>query len=210
VVEAAALARHELGAGWVDVPMVNNAERADPFGTDDDSAVVRAARDARRLTALDEGRAWRRRRDGALAVLRLEAFADPDEVAHRAAWRDHGLGALDATWRERWRERDRDPGWIEAHWHDDPPTPPAGDLAPLGLDALADAVDWAVVEDHTDAARRDVVACYQHLTVWAGRGHAIVVVRHDLGTDVDEPARRLALSALGALGALGPLDGRSD
>jgi hypothetical protein len=185
--------------------MVNNVERDDPFaGVDAEGAeAVRRARAARGLRALDEGRAWRRRRDGALVVLRLEAFADDPEAerAHRAAWHEHGEATLDALWRHRWAERGRAPGWIEAAWRPPDEWPPAlaAEPAAAGERALSDVVDWIVVEDHTEAAARESVACYQHLTVWAGRGHAIVVVRHDLGDDLDAIAHRVAGQTRAAL-----------
>ena len=115
VAESALLHRRDLGRGWIPVPMVNNDERVDPYGDDDASAEMRAARDALVLTALDEGQAWRRRDDGALVVLRVEAFAG-DAAAIRARWSDLAEPCLDAVWRQRWREREREPGWIEARW----------------------------------------------------------------------------------------------
>lgn len=159
--------------------MPNNRERLDPLGDDPDSAVVRQARSERRMTGLDEGRAWRQRTHGSLAVLRVEVFADPDAGSHRRAWRDHAVASLEATWRARWRERELVPGWIEARWID-PTTIPAGPSPPVG-----EAVDWLRIEDHTDPSGAGRVMLYQHLMLWAGRTSATLTVRHDLGLDLD-------------------------
>jgi hypothetical protein len=207
VIERAPFASRDLGRGWVEAEMVNNVERDDPFagvGTEGAEA-IRRARATRGLRALDEGRAWRRRRDGALVVLRLEAFGgDPSaERAHRSAWSEHGEATLDALWRHRWVERGRTPGWVEAgrrapeEWPT-VATTPADPAAPEGP-TLGDVVDWVVVEDHTEAATRGAVACYEHLTIWAGRGHAIVVARHDLGDDLDAVLLRVARRTWAAL-----------
>lgn len=179
--------------------MVNNVERLDPLGDDPGSAAVRAARAHRRLTALDEGRAWRQRTGGSLAVLRLEVFADADEQRHRAAWRHHAEDSLDATWRARWSERDRSPGWIESRWVDTSDRPglfdgavgPATGEAVPAIGAHA-AVDWLRIEDHTDPAGEDRVTVYEHLTVWVGRPHVTVTIRHDLDHPADDVAARAA------------------
>lgn len=167
-----------MGRGWAPVSMVNNAERLDPYGDDEHSAVLRAARAQRVLRALDEGEAWRRRRDSALVVARLEVFEQADPTAHRAAWRDHGVSCLDEVWRQRWRERDRTPGWIEARWH--------GDGDPLGV-----AADWITVEDQTGVADTGAVTLYEHVSVWDRRALATVTIRHDLGTDLDDEVERV-------------------
>lgn len=167
--------------------MVNNAERLDPYGDDPASEALRAVRARRRLCALDEGQAWRRRRDGALAVLRLEVFEEPDASDHRAAWHEHGPACLDAVWRARWRERDQEPGWIEARWRAE-------------TDARLPAVDWLRVEDHT-GVRDDpsAVVVYEHLTVWAGRAVAVLIVRHELGSDGEDAAMGAAAVLVPAL-----------
>jgi len=165
--------------------MINNVERVDPYGDDPASARLRAARALRQLTALDEGQAFRQRRTGALAVLRLEVFASPDSGGHRAAWQDDGVACLDALWRQRWRERDREPGWIEARWVD-----------------RGAVVDWITVEDHTDTPATDVVVRYEHLSVWSGRTLATVTIRHDQGQDVSDAAERASSALAGRLGAL--------
>src|SRR4051794_25343786 len=99
--ESNLLGRSDLRRGWIPASMVNNIEQLDPYVDDADSAVLCAIRAERRLTALDEGQAWRRRSGGILAVLRVEVFADPDSTAHRDAWREHGARCLDAVWRQR-------------------------------------------------------------------------------------------------------------
>ena len=184
--------------------MINNEERLDPLGDDPASEEVRAARSERSLTALDEGQAWRRRRDGALAVVRAEVFASADDAVHRAAWRARGAESLDATWRARWRERDQVPGWIEARPRT-PDTWPVLDrrrLAAVG-DRWAEAIDWFGVEDHTDRSGSGQVICYQHLTVWAGRAHGTLTVRHALGSDLSVEALAAAGSIWGALSGAG-------
>lgn len=201
--ERVLLAAADLGRGWREVPMLNNAERLDPLGEDPASEAVRAERRRRRLTALDEGRAWRHRDQG-LAVLRSEVFADADDAPHRACWQRSGEAALDATWRQRWRERDRTPGWIEARL-----VPPAERPDPLHafVDAepqgVAAAVDWFRIEDHTDTSGDGAVTVYEHLTVWRGRCHAVLTVRHDLGLDLDDVTAAAAATIFVRLGAPG-------
>ena len=92
--------------------MPNNVEVIDPFEGVSEADAVRRARQLRRITALDEGLAYRAR-DGALTVLRAEMFADPDETAHRAAWQSDGARVLTATYRTRWAEREVTPNFIE-------------------------------------------------------------------------------------------------
>lgn len=192
------LDRRDLGRGWLPMPMLNNAERLDPLGDDDASAAITVARRARRLVALDEGQAWRRHKSTTLVVARVEAFADEDEATHRQVWAEHAEASLDATWRQRWRERERDPGWIEAGWVaiDDRP----GALHGFGADAdppePARSVDWLRIEDHTDPGRQGAVTVYEHLTLWAGTRHATLTIRHDLDDDVDETAVSAAVAAL--------------
>ena len=184
--------------------MVNNAERLDPLGSDPDSVAIDAARAARRLTALDEGRAFRHKA-GALVVVRVERYGDdPDPstaaelaAAHRAAWRTHGAASLDATWRERWRERDLEPGWIEATWVevDERPSPlHAFRHAPLDA-GPSGQVDWYRIEDHTvppavgvvgrlaAAAAARPVAVYEHLTLWADRTQVTLTLRRPLALE---------------------------
>ncbi|MCB0969966.1 MAG: hypothetical protein KDA97_00390 [Acidimicrobiales bacterium] len=188
VAESRLLRASELGRGWSAAAMVNNAERLDPYGDDEDSAVVRAAAQARGRTALDEGDAWRRRRDGALCVLRTEVSSADDDGSHRRTWEAHGAASLDATWRQRWRERDRTPGWIEVRGREEPE---AG--APRRPPTPDDVV-WLVVEDQTGVHDGGSVTFYEHLMVWAGRGLATVTVRHDLGVEVDEAAVAAAIA----------------
>jgi hypothetical protein len=193
--EADVLTTRSLGRGWRPVPMVNNAERLRPFGDDAASIAVEAARVRRGPTGLDEGRAWRHRDAGTLLVVRAEVYADAEPgvaASHRAAWHEHAPAALAETWRQRWRERDRIPGWIEARWQG---------VRPLVDDhgVPVDGCDWLRVEDHTGAVdpalRVDpeaAVAVYEHLTVWAGRRQVTVVVRHQLGLDLDDVVDRCA------------------
>ena len=193
-VEQPLFTTRDLGHGWQTVPMPNNVERLDPHGEDAHSEALRAERSKRRLTALDEGAAWRQRKERVLVVPRVEVFAEVDDRAHRAAWRMLGPACLDAVWRERWREREVSPGWIEARWKDE------GDIAAVapaddeGLGALGQ-IDWISVEDHTTAAESGTVDRYQHLTVWCGRALATVIVRHDDALDLDDTSLRLGLAA---------------
>lgn len=166
--------------------MVNNVERLDPHGDDPASDAVRAARQARKLTALDEGAAWRRRRDGALLVARVEAFVDDDEAAHRAAWQANGAPSLDAVFRARWRERGREPGWIEARWCAASDRPDGLRAGAAEASEAADALDWLVVEDHIDLTAEDPVVVYEHLTLWAGRVLVTLILRHRLGEEVHQ------------------------
>jgi len=197
VAEAELLDRHTLGKGWRPAHMVNNAERARPLGDDPDSDAVESARSARQLTGLDEGRAWRHR-DGGLVVLRSEVYADEADgsaSAHRSAWLEHAERALGATWRERWRERDREPGWIEARW-----------MGSVDAPILGNRCDWLRIEDHTasaGAARSGgdgAVTVYEHVTVWLGRRQATVVIRHDVGLDLDDVVERCAAEVERRLG----------
>lgn len=188
------LVARDLGRGWQTAAMPNNAERLDPYGNDPDSVLLRSARDARHLTALDEGAAWRLRKEGALLVARIEVFADPDDRAHREAWSAHGTGCLDAVWRERWREREVEAGWVEARWKDAGSVADAASAVGPDPAALAD-IDWIVVEDHTGSAASGVVTRYQHLTIWCGRALATVILRHDGSLDLDEPSLRAATAA---------------
>lgn len=198
IAEQPVLHRRQLGWDWLDASMVNNVERLDPFGHDAASEAIRAARVARVLRGLDEGRAWRRRKENTLLVARVEVFADADEAAHRHAWRDHAEAALDATWRLRWHERGRAPGWIETRWvriderpgalhafraHVDPPEP-------------ARSVDWLRIEDHTGHRSSGTVAVYEHLTLWAGERHGVLTLRHDLDVDVTGVAAAAAVAVL--------------
>jgi hypothetical protein len=189
LVERPLLVPADFGPGWTADPMLNNAERFEPLADDADSLAIRAARDGRGRTGLDEGRAWRRRRTATLAVLRLEVFAVADERAHRAAWHHHAEASLDATWRARWAERGVVAGWIESRWvdRDDDGAGPADD-----------AVDWIRIEDHTDPSGAGRVTVYEHLTVWAGRRHATLTMRHDLDTDVSTAAAAVLLARLRA------------
>lgn len=203
VVEAVSrLDRRGLGKGWRSQSMVNNVERLDPLGPDGASGRIRAVRDARVLRALDEGQAWRHRDGRGLMVVRAEAYADPNSSAHRAVWAEHGEAALSATWRQGWSDRGRPPGWIEAR------ALPASTVAVVwdragGQSAVGPvgsaALDWWMVEDHTDLSGGHQVTVYEHVMVWAGRGLATVTVRHELGTDVEEPTARAAAQVLASL-----------
>lgn len=175
--ESALLTEGDLGRGWRSIPMINNVEQPDPFGPGPDADAVRAARAARVLTALDEGEAWRRRNDRILAVARVEVYGSADDREHRAAWRAHGPACLDATWRQRWRDREVEPGWVEARWQPDDDRP-RDDLGP----SADEAVDWLVVEDHTGTD----VAVYEHVTIWCGRLQFTLTVRHLLGVDLGD------------------------
>jgi hypothetical protein len=189
------LTAKDLGRGWISIPMVNNELRREPFGHDGASQALEAARQRRRPTGLHEGRAFRHRDSGALCVVRSEVFADAapavgedDPVAgHRTAWTTLAEAALDATWRERWRERDRHPAWIEARWVQRPDDP-AGPLP----NAPGVALDWVRIEDHTPLVEHahpggpGEVTVYDYLTVWAGRRQVTVVIRHPLGLDLDD------------------------
>jgi len=180
--EAFPLRRRSLGRGWLDTPMMNNVERLEHLGPGEASDRVRAARDARGWTALDEGRAWRRRNDGVLAVLRVEVFASADETAHRETWQADAEAALDETWRARWRERDIEPGWVEATFR-----PP--------MDRPDPRVDWIEIEDHTGSAEADAVTAYQYVVAWLGRAQATLTIRHRLGLDLD-PTVRAAVAVM--------------
>lgn len=171
------LSRHQLGRGWAEAPMLNNEAPDLPFAPGPAADPVLAARAARVVLAVADGRAWRRRRDGALVVLRVERFADPDgtgAAAHRAAWVAGGEACLEETWRRRWEERGRAAGWVEARRRE----------------ATADDVDHLRVEDHTGHGAEVVV--YEHLTVWSGRALALVTARHALGEDLDDVVARVA------------------
>ena len=88
-VESPLIRGRDFPKRWRPALMPNNVEVIDPFDGVSEADAVRRARQLRRITALDEGLAYRGR-DGALAVLRAEMFADPDEAAHRAAWQSDG------------------------------------------------------------------------------------------------------------------------
>jgi hypothetical protein len=157
--------------------MINNVEVLDPYEGIEAARELVESRARRHRTALVEGDAWRGPRRQ-LAVLRVEAFADrePDLADHRAAWTRDGALCLVETWRQRWAEREVEPGWIEATRRDD-------------VDVDVDPrIDWLRIEDHTDLADPSDVSVYQHLTLWAGRGVAVVTLRHLLDTPVDDAA----------------------
>jgi hypothetical protein len=142
-------------------------------------------------------------------VARVEVFGAPDDGAHRLAWREHGTGCLDAVWRARWSERDREPGWIEARWRSPrdrpPPLGPAGtdgvDVEPVLL-PLADAIDWISVEDQTGSERTGRILAYEHLTLWVGRSVTTLTVRHDQVDDLDAVCAAAAVAAHARLGTL--------
>ena len=200
-VEAPFLATRALGRGWQTVPMPNNAERLDPHGDDEHSAAIRAAREQRVLTALDEGAAWRHRKDRVLVVPRVEVFREVDDRVHRVAWQEHGTQCLDAVWRQRWRERDVAPGWIEARWK---PDDAVSVVAPTDDEGRAafDQIDWITVEDQTHTATTGTVDRYEHVSVWCGRALATVTIRHDDVLDLDATTVRVSLAAYRRLWAL--------
>jgi hypothetical protein len=105
-----------------------------------------------------------------------------------------GPACLDAVWRERWRERDVAPGWIEARWKD------AGDIAAVaptddeGAGALGQ-IDWITVEDHTTNVETGTIDRYEHVTIWCGRALGTVIVRHDDALDLDAATVRVGLAA---------------
>lgn len=179
--ESELLTETDVGPGWRRFPMLNNVERLDPYGGGADADQLRRCRDDRRLTALDEGTAWRRRRSGALLVARHEVFAEPIGD-HRERWQALARSVLATTWRDRWIERDRAPGWIEATWL-------ADDDRPDDLDAVAD-IDWLRLEDHTGSGTS--VTVYDHVTVWADRYVGTLTLRRSLGVEVDPGLARAA------------------
>ena len=164
-VEEPLLTTRDLGRGWQTVPMPNNAERLDPYGDDPHSTALRAERDKRRLTALDEGAAWRQRKERVLVVPRVEAFAGADDRTHRAAWRMLGPACLDAVWRERWRDRQVAPGWIEARWKSDEEISVVGPTGEEGAGALGQ-IDWITVEDHTTTAESGTIDRAPIQSIW--------------------------------------------
>jgi hypothetical protein len=196
LVERPLLRHRDLGKGWIPTPMLNNLERLDPHGDDPASERVRQARAARRLTALDEGAAWRRRSDAALLVARIECFSAADEGGHRRAWQADAESSLDAVWRARWRERDREPGWIEARRRAPADLPdlvrPGGAGAAPGIDRI----DWCTIEDHPGVAETEVVTAYEHLVLWVDRLLVTLTLRHHHGDAAEEVAARAAATAL--------------
>jgi hypothetical protein len=168
--------------------MPNNIEVIDPFEGLSEADAVRRARQLRRLTALDEGLAYRSH-DGALAVVRAEMFAEPDDVGHRTAWQRDGAKVLTATYRARWAEREVTPNFIETTVVE-PDELPMMDGSPL---------DWLRVEDHTNPRGKATVTMYEHLTLWSGRAHVTVTLRHDLGDLREELAGHVATMVLARL-----------
>ncbi len=178
VVQEAVISAKTFGRGWMPVPMVANEERLDPYESIEGTEELRLVRNGRRLTALDEGSAWRQRSVGSLAVLRREVFGDPEEQRHRDCWQRQGDTMLTSVWQHRWLERDTPPGWIEARAKEE-------EITTRVLGGSAPSIDWFEIEDHTDPKGGGEVTSYQHLTIWAGRQHATLVVRHQLGIDLD-------------------------
>lgn len=188
--EALPLSSRSFGRGWLEIDVVSNEERLDPWAAVDGASELQAVRAARALQALDEGRAWRQRTSGALAVLRAESFAGDDPTDHIDLWAEGGAVLLRQQWQTRWRERDIDPGWVEATLRDDPdPTP-----SPDGEGRV-----WFGIEDHTDPSGTGTVTCYEHLSLWHRRHHVVLVVRHELGIDLDAECRRAATVLADAL-----------
>lgn len=188
IVEKTLLTLRDLPKRWRPMPMVNNAEMLDPFADVPAADAVRRARSTRRLTALDEGVAFQGK-DSRLVVLRVEMFADPDEEGHRETWRRDGPAVLTATYKARWAERAHVANWIDVRARR------SADL-PAPLDPR---IDWLRVEDHTDPSRRGVVRVYEHLSLWAGRAHAVVTVRHLLDQQLDEVAAAVGATVLDRL-----------
>lgn len=174
--------------------MLNNQEALDPYGDVEAAAAIRRARADRVLTGLDEGAAYRSR-NRQLLVLRTEAFVQGDEAAHRDAWHDDGPAALTATYKARWAEREVVPNWIETTVRR------PGEL-PANVDPR---IDWFRVEDHTDPKRQGIVQIYEHLTLWCGRAHAVVTVRHEPDHHLEEMAQKVAHRLLERLAVIPPL-----
>jgi len=187
------LSRWDFPKGWRPTMMLSNQEVLDPYGGVDAAAAVRRARAGRVLSALDEGVAYRSA-SRQLLVLRTEAFRDPDEQVHRQAWQADGSSALTATYRARWADRGVVPSWIETRIRR------PGEL-PAGVDQR---IDWLRVEDHTDPEREGVVTIYEHLTLWCGRAHAVVTVRHEPDQHLEEMTLAVASRLLERLGTLPP------
>ena len=82
----------------------------------------------------------------------------------------------------RWRERDVEPGWVEATFR-----PP--------IDRPDPRIDWLQIEDHTGSAETEVVTVYQYVVAWLGRAQATLTIRHPLGLDLD-PTVRAASAAM--------------
>lgn len=187
MLEALPLSARSFGRGWVEIDVVANEERLDPWDGVEGAEALRGLRAARALRALDEGRAWRQRTPGALAVLRAESFADDDPTEHIDLWVGQGAALLQQQWRARWGERDLRPGWVEAT---------LDDVGPATSATNPDVIQiWFCIEDHTDPSGMGRVTCYRHLSFWHERRHAVLVVRHELGADIT-PACRQAAAAL--------------
>jgi hypothetical protein len=118
--ERVAPGRVHLPRKWKPTTMINNVEVLDPYAGVSAAAGLVRARAERHRTALVEGDAWRGP-SRQITVLRVEAFADRevDHRPHRAAWTLEGSASLVETWRQRWVERDVEPGWIEVTRRDD-------------------------------------------------------------------------------------------
>ncbi len=182
-IEQPLLRRRDFVKGWQPTIMINNAELIDPY-EGADAPAIRAARSDRRLSALDEGVAYRAKHR-LLLVLRTEMFADPDETRHRAAWQANAPSVLTSTYQARWAEREVAANWIETRVR--PPTELPTEIDPR--------IDWLQVEDHTDPKRSGTVTLYEHVTLWCGRANAVVTVRHEHDQHVEpmtaEIGRRL-------------------
>lgn len=196
------LSRHDFPKGWRPAMMLNNQEALDPYADVEAADAIRRARAARVLTGLDEGAAYRAR-NHLLLVLRTEAFLRADEAGHRDAWHGDGPAALTATYRARWAEREVTPNWIETTVRR------PGEL-PANVDPR---IDWLRVEDHTDPKREGSVQIYEHLTLWCGRAHAVVTVRHGPEQHLEDMAQTVAEQLLARLelipAAPGPPEGPS-
>lgn len=187
LVQSELISEADIGPGWRRFPMLNNQEQLDPYGQGAVAEELREQRARRRLSALDEGMAWRRKSSSSLLVARFEMFEDANDHEHRESWRSLGPQVLEQTWRQRWQERDVTPGWIEAKWLDEE------DLPDTDLGDAAPAVDWLRIEDHTRPVGG--VTVYHHLSLWRQRLLATLTMRHDIGVEAD-PAVALAVAAL--------------
>ncbi len=179
------MSRRDFPKAWRNRPLMNNVESIDPFAEVPEGQALAAAAYARRRTALDDAVAVAGP-DLRLAVLRIEVFADADDAAHRACWQDQGPRALVALYRQRWKERDVSPGWIEARW-------PSFDWD------LEPRVDWLRLEDHTDRRHEAGVFYYDHVWLWVGRALAGLTIRYAPGFDAESLAVGLADATLARL-----------
>lgn len=183
--ERATLTRRDLPKKWRRRVLVNNEESLDPYAAVPEAEQLTLAADARVRTALDDGTAAAGP-DMQLAVLRVEVFRDSDDTDHRTTWQNDGPAVMAALYRHRWRERDQNPGWVEATW-------PRFDWE------MEPRVDWLRVEDHTDRRHESGLFLYDHLSLWAGRALASLTVRYAPGFDAEPVIVDLADATLARL-----------